>query len=130
MNQLRFRSPAEAAGFVMMPAPVLLAAELSNPAKVLYGLLRYYARQKQACFPSQERLSESLGYGERHVRRLLDELEAAGLITIEQRGERRTNLYWIEPLTDEIVAWLVPDRTQIAGLDRTSVSGPTEEDSA
>jgi DNA-binding transcriptional ArsR family regulator len=125
-DPLRFRSAADEAGFTILPNPVLLSPQLGNAEKVLYALLRHWARQKQACFPGQDTLSAALGYGERHTRRLLAALEAAGLITIQQRGERRTNLYWLEPLTDALCERLAPDRTRESAPDRTPESGPHE----
>src|SRR5258708_30084408 len=43
--------------------------------------------------PSAETLAKGLGVSERQARDYVKELERAGLITVEQRGLRKTNVY-------------------------------------
>lgn len=118
---IRFRDPAEAMGFTIVPNCVLLS-RLPSDAIVLYTLLRHYARQDGCCFPGQLRLADHLGVTERHVRRLLMVLAGVKLISWERPDRNTTNLYWLEPLADALPR-LVPDRTVESGPDRTVESG-------
>src|SRR5262245_32227947 len=70
---------APVAGFVCLPRAVLRARGLSRDAKLLYALLRDYARQDGQCFPGTARLRADLGCGHNQLARALGELEAAGL---------------------------------------------------
>ncbi len=124
-EELRFRSPNEAAGFTILPNLVLMSFQLSNPAKLLYALLRHFARQNGRCWPGQARLGIHLGLHERQIRNLLKELTEGRLITIERLDYNKTNRYWLEPLDQSA---LVPDRQSITGPDRQSSAGPMEED--
>src|SRR5260370_42026490 len=94
--QSRSRAPAEAAGFAMFPRPIFRSARLSSAAKVAYILLRDYARQDGFAFPGMPTLARLIPASERSLRGYLKELAALGLITIERRGQGRTNRYWIE----------------------------------
>jgi hypothetical protein len=126
-DELRFRDPAEAMGFTALPNCVLISPSLSNAGKVLYALLRLYARQSGHCFPGQERLAASLGFRTRHVRRLLDELKALGLITWERPDKNSTNRYWLERLTPCLPALAVPERTHRTGAHRSCESAHEED---
>lgn len=97
-----YRNTAFQGGFVMLPWIVMTSPWLSNVSKWVYAGLLHYARQDDAAFPGQDRLGFVLGFSERHVRTGLKQLEAEGLIVIEQRGLGDTNVYWIEPLTDTL----------------------------
>jgi len=105
---LRFRSSSEALGFTILPNVVLLSPQLSAEAKILYALLRHYARRDEACYPGQERLARELPAGARSLSRYLQELQTAHLVTVQRRGQGKTNLYWIEPLTDPTAGALLP----------------------
>ena len=96
---LRFRDP-QRKSFTMMPDAVLLSPRLTPGAKLVYEQLLHYARQSGACFPGQATLARHLPASERAVRNWLRQLAAHRLITIERRGQNRTNRYWIETLTD------------------------------
>jgi Helix-turn-helix domain len=118
-SEVRFRDPAEAAGFTVLPNAVLLAAGLTAAEIRLYALLRYYARGDGYAFPGQARLGERMGLKERQVRTLLHHLADLGLITITQRGLGKPNLYWIERLTPQVLRALgmsiVADQSSTAG---------------
>ena len=64
-------------------------------AKLIYAMLLKYARELDECFPGQRKLADDLGSSERSVRSWLKELEAAGLVSIKQRGQGRPNLYTV-----------------------------------
>lgn len=80
-------------GFTQVPNFILTKKELSVGAKLAYAMLLKYAWADDACFPGQLKLAEDMGAGERSVRTYLKELEAAGILEIEQRGLGKTNLY-------------------------------------
>jgi predicted ArsR family transcriptional regulator len=45
------------------------------------------------CYPSLEKVGKGLGVSDRQARDDVKELERAGLIAVEQRGLRKTNVY-------------------------------------
>jgi DNA-binding transcriptional ArsR family regulator len=99
---LQFRDPKRHS-FTIMPDAVLMSPRLSMGAKLVYQQLLHYARQSGACFPGQATLARHLPATDRAVRQWLRELEALGLVTVERRGLRKTNLYWIETLTETVI---------------------------
>jgi hypothetical protein len=135
MDRLSFRSKADAAGFTLLSNLVLLDTALTDGAKVTYLVLLHHARQAGSCFPGQERLSVERGVTERSVRSHLKELVERGLITIERRGQARTNLYWLESLEAvyrKKTSAQEYDRKNLSGPERKFSSGPNitlEEDS-
>ena len=145
-EEVRFRSPSEAAGFTQASNLILLDIMLSDGAKVTYLLLRMYAWQGTDCFPGQTRMASERGVSERTIRNHLTEMETRNLITIEQRGKKLTNRYWIEPLDSVYSATDLPERRResdrkissshpltgkkLPPTDRKKTSAPTlEEDS-
>jgi hypothetical protein len=80
-------------GFVMLPRTVLLAKGLSRDAKLLYAVLLAYAWQAGSCFPGADRLQEDLGCSINSVTKYLHELRLVGLLTIQRRGQGKTNVY-------------------------------------
>jgi hypothetical protein len=90
--------------FVTIPGPVFYSKQLSEPAKLLYGLLsamhrapRYYAWAKNSTL--QHYLNDC---SERKLQRCLKELEDAGEITIENgaggKTIRKIRLTRVQPL--------------------------------
>ena len=45
------------------------------------------------CFPGQERLAEDMGMSRSRVTEFVGELEKLGYITIQRRGQGKTNIY-------------------------------------
>jgi len=145
-EEVRFRSASEAAGWTQVSNLILLDRNLTDGAKVTYLLLRMYAWQSPTSDPSQSRLSEERACSDRTIRNHLTELEARGLVTIEQRGKKLRNRYWIEPLDRVYTAEDLPksrrsprDRKKVSGhltgnsfppTDRKSISGPTLEENS
>jgi Helix-turn-helix domain len=66
---------------------------ISTGAKLCYIRLLGFAGKDARCYPSIERLGTSLGVSERQARDYVKELERSGLIVVEQRGLRKTNVY-------------------------------------
>jgi hypothetical protein len=85
--------PATRFGFTQVPNFILTKEDISVGAKLAYAMLLKYAWGDDACFPGQARLATDMGSGERSVRRYLEELEAAKLLEVVQRGLGKTNLY-------------------------------------
>lgn len=80
-------------GFTQVPNFVLIADTISPGAKLAYAMLLRYAWHHDYSFPGQVKLAADMGVGERSVRTYLNELEAAGFLEIQQRGQGRTNIY-------------------------------------
>jgi hypothetical protein len=89
---------APAPGFVCLPRAVLRAPGLSVLARLLYAVLRDYAREDGYCFPSVERLRADVAAGHNQLARALRELEAGGLVARRRRGFGRTTVYQLLPL--------------------------------
>ena len=84
-------------GFVQIPLPVLLDKRITASAKVLYGILKRYARGDGICYPGVVRLSNGLGISQKTVQRKILELTEIGLI--ERRGRRgTTNFYYMKDI--------------------------------
>jgi biotin operon repressor len=58
-----------------------------------FAMLLSYAWQNDYCFPGQVRLGEALGLNETNVRKHLKSLAAIGLLSIQRRGQGKTNIY-------------------------------------
>ncbi len=105
---------------IFIPEALLQYSEISNGAKLCYGVLCRHAGEKGRCFPSQEALAIPLGGSVRNIRRYLQELESKGFIRIIQLGLRRSNRY--EFLWHEIFDG--SERTDPSGQDRPILSVP------
>src|SRR3954454_5435883 len=116
---------------------------ISAGAKLCYIRLLGFAGKDARCYPSLETLGAGLGVSDRQARDYVKELERAGLITVDQRGLRKTNVYlflWT-PELDELLGGVPdrptdpadgepgldgrqdPDRNTASALDRNSCSG-------
>jgi hypothetical protein len=120
------RNPATQEGFTQLPNIVLFEARLSAQARLLYSILKSYAWKKDNSFPGQLALAKHLGTTERSVRTYLDELEESGLITVERRGFKQTNLYWLEDTVKE--GWQPAPRKKQGQYDRKVISGHSDGD--
>lgn len=83
-------------GFTQVPNAILRAPKISPGAKLTYATLLSYAWHNDYCFPGQERLAEDMGVSDRSVRTYLKELEEAHLLTVQQRGQGKPNLYQLD----------------------------------
>lgn len=100
---------------------------ISAAAKGVYALLVTYSNGDCTCFPGQDTIAASMALSVRTVRRLIKELEAAGVLQVTRRGKKVPNLYKLVtghqcPITEQ------SDRTSVSyhpESDRTSVSGVT-----
>jgi hypothetical protein len=86
---------ASSQGFAQIPNFVMRNGKLSFGGKTVFGLIIGYAWQNDFCFPGQARLAEDCGTTQGRISQLTAELERHGLISIERRGQGKTNLYHI-----------------------------------
>ncbi len=91
--ELATLDPVVAAGFTQVPNFILRNPDISAGAKVVYAMFLSYAWHNDSCFPGQDRLAEDMGLTRPRVTQLISELESAGFITIQRRGQGKTNLY-------------------------------------
>lgn len=93
--QLDTINPVLQRGFSQVPNFILKDPNISVGAKVAYAMFLSYAWHNDSCFPGQDRLAEDMGMSRSRVTEFVGELERAGLVTIERRGQGKTNLYTI-----------------------------------
>jgi hypothetical protein len=123
---------------------------ISAGAKLCYIRLLGFAGKDARCYPSLETLGASLGVSDRQARDYVKELERQGLIVIEQRGLRKTNVYlfvWTAELEfllnavpnasadpdeveDDSPPGSPPDRNNCSGQDRNWSSAPERNTSS
>jgi len=94
--ELATLDPIVRGGFTQLPNFVLKSGTLSLGAKVSYALFLSYAWHNDSCFPGQDALAEDMGMSRTRVNEFIKELEQAGLIEIQRRGQGKTNLYKIK----------------------------------
>ncbi len=82
-------------GFVQVPNFILKDPEISVGAKIAYALFISYAWHNESCFPGQNRLADDMGLSRVRVTQLIAELEQAGLVSVQWRGQGKTKLYTI-----------------------------------
>jgi len=91
------RKPIQLAPFTMMPLDVLTNPDLSDRAKIVYGMLiHYHFLRRSGCFAAQSTLAKDLHTSIRTVQRGLQELWKHRLINISYRKSpsgKVTNLY-------------------------------------
>ncbi len=88
--------PVSAGGFTQIPNVLLQTPDLSNNAKVVYAQLLSYAWNNDRCFPGQERMATDSGASKSTVNRAVIELERAGWLEIQRRGQGKTNVYTLK----------------------------------
>jgi hypothetical protein len=93
--QLDTLNPVLQGGFTQVPNFILKDSKLSVGAKVVYAMFISYAWHNDSCFPGQERLATDMGMTRPRVTQLIAELQRFGLVTIQRRGQGKTNLYTI-----------------------------------
>jgi len=93
--QLDTSNPILRGGFTQVPNFILRDSKLSVGAKVAYAMFLSYAWHNESCFPGQDRLAEDMGMTRPRVTQLISELERIGLVSIQRRGQGKTNLYTI-----------------------------------
>ena len=82
-------------GFTQVPNFILKNPDISVGGKIVYAMFISYAWHNDYCFPGQERLAEDMGMSRSRVTEFVTELEKYGLISIQRRGQGKTNLYTV-----------------------------------
>ena len=93
--RLATENPVVRGGFTQVPNFILRDGSLSVGAKLTYAMFLSYAWHNDSCFPGQDRLAEDMGMSRSRVTEFVSELQRAGFVTIERRGQGKTNLYTI-----------------------------------
>ena len=91
--ELATTDPVARGGFTQVPNFILRNPDLSAGAKVVYAMFLSYAWHNESCFPGQERLAQDIGLSRSRVTEFISELSRAGLVTVQRRGQGRTNIY-------------------------------------
>lgn len=82
-------------GFVMLPHALLLEGKVSRSGLLLFWALTIHLFDgKKYCFPGVKTLSKELQYSERHIIRVIKELESAGYLRVE-RNAGEVNRYYL-----------------------------------
>ncbi len=76
-----------------MPNWLSRRTEVSSTDKLVYAKLCQYAGKDGKCYPSQERLSEDLGFSARHVRNSIGNLIRLKLIVVVRNNFNYNNAY-------------------------------------
>jgi predicted ArsR family transcriptional regulator len=92
----------------------------------IYAVLARYANRRTGeCWPAIARIQRTLNLGRSTVKRYLQRLEAAGLITVEERwsedGDRTSNLYTLLDPEPAAIAQRQQTLAESAALSRTQV---------
>ena len=82
------------AGFTPQENSILLNPSISIEAKSTLNLLKFFDRGR-GCFAKKETLCRFLKISSHRLRKALRELEALKLITIERRGQGKTDIIWV-----------------------------------
>src|SRR5271156_1522811 len=90
---LKGADAATRGGFTQVPNFLLKSKKLSAGEKMTFAMLLSYAWQNDYCSPGQVRLGQDVGLHETNVRKHLKSLEANGLLSIQRRGQGKTNIY-------------------------------------
>ena len=93
--QLDTANPVLQGGFTQVPNFILKDSNLTLGAKVTYAMFLSYAWHNDSCFPGQDRLAEDMGMSRSRVTEFVGELEQSSLISIQRRGQGKTNLYTV-----------------------------------
>ena len=111
--QLDTLDPVTRHGFTQVPNFILKDPTLSVGAKLTYAMFLSYAWHNDSCFPGQDRLATDMGLSRSRVTEFVSELNRAGLLTIQRRGQGRTNFYTVHFQVHEKGA---PHRSSMASV--------------
>ncbi len=70
--------------FIQVPFTILADKELKTSEKLLYGLIKSYAKQKGYCFATNKHLAEMLGLADNTISGLVTGLKTKGYITTKE----------------------------------------------
>ena len=98
----RFKGNA-LSGFARVPHEVVRDSRLSGTAKLAFLVLASFANRNYLCFPSQATVCELMGCSVRTLRRAVRELEDAGHMTTQSRGQHQSCSYNLDPFDTQKV---------------------------
>lgn len=101
--------------FTIIPNQIFEQSQLTVQARFLYCVLLKFCGKDEWCFPGQITLGKILGYTDKHIRTLLNELIEVRLISKKRRGWNRSNTYHVVKLLDT-------DRIPSSDTNRKSTS--------
>lgn len=82
-------------GHVQLPQMVIKCRNLSDTAKIIYGVISGYVFEYgRSAFPSVSRIAMCSNCSKKTAIKYIDELVDKGFITKERHGNRRTNTYY------------------------------------
>lgn len=81
--------------FSLIPDEIKKRKDLSTLAKYVYGDLIKFVGKNNNAFPKRQTISESCGISIKLVDKAVKELKEAGLIWVERRGLRKSNVYYL-----------------------------------
>jgi predicted transcriptional regulator len=87
--------------WVRVASAFIRSPRFTTTAKALYTLLLTYAGERCVAWPGQTTLCESLGVSKNTLRKALEELSAAGLVTTQRRGDGKTARYFVRKWTPD-----------------------------
>lgn len=111
--------------FTRIPNEIIQNPALSAGAKEIWSILWSHCYQGDASFPGMERVSEMMGVTERTAYKYRREIEKAGLLETERRGEGKTNVYKLYCPDPKELSTL--DRKGFSTLDRKELSDKEDE---
>ena len=94
-------------GFTKCPNDILFSNDLSPNAKLLYTSLNYWDRgHGRGCFAKRTTISAMIGLSLWKLRAALKELEENMLITIDKRGQGKTDVIFLLSRVEETASHL------------------------
>jgi len=79
--------------YTKIPNEIFAESQLSIRARFLYCTLLKYCGKNDSCFPGQATLAKVMGFSDRYVRRIIDELIRAKLVVVKRSGFNKSNTY-------------------------------------
>lgn len=80
--------------YVVIPTHIVAARNISQTAKMLYGVITSFWQTKGVCWATNARLAEAMGNcDERTVSRAISELKSNGYIVTEKEGRSSRKIY-------------------------------------
>lgn len=139
---MTYINPKRAWTGAFVPNWLAWRTEVTAICKLIYARMCQYADDDGVAWPKQETLALELGIQLRTAQRGLTDLQNAGLLTSEQRGKGRSNLYrfpfhpWMKANSPNFgtksgenhdttdLSGHGDDMTDLSGPDTTDLSGP------
>lgn len=126
---VRFADPVQQRGFTQISNAILRDASLSAGARLTYAMLSSFAWQSDECWVGQKKLGDLVGVKERAIRGYLEELEAAGMLTITRQGLQKPNIYTLFGADPERHCDAAPERhdssAEVDAVEKDSTDPPS-----